>query len=943
MSNSSPLPNSPRSSTSTSTWDRVASVIVAGAVVLAGLAVGPAANAAPIEAVSGTVLGQTTTLNPVSGVGAVLGYFRTEVDCRVNRDGLNMPLPEGTSTLVLGEDVGYIWSWSWPWPAAPDAVIGFVRYYKNHADGGSSCYAVTRDDFPSGVTATITGPVKVGAEIAASAGPVLPVDADPSTRTPASKISYAWTIGTEVVGTEKKFTPLATQAGSELKLTVTAKNFRYNDSVHSVDLGTIEGGSLDVEAHYTGTPKVGVQLSATKPTDLPAGAEVAYDWKVAGSSTATTQTFTPTPQDAGKSVTLTVKATARSFDDVSDTTTGATIANGTMMLVADYTGNLQVGQKLTATKPTGLPAGADVTYDWRVSGTTAGNGPTFVPLGKHGGMNLALTVSATSDGYDDATDTTLGNPVALGRLNVEADYTGTPAVGQELTGKTQGGLPEDAVVTYTWLVAGTKTETGQTFTPTTAQANLKVSLLVTATSLGYEDAQDQTYDVTIAKASMTFTAAYQGTAKVDVQLTADKPTGLPDGAEVTYDWQVAGASRGTEQMFTPSPIDEGKTLTLTVTAKASGYNDASDTTADTTVAAGTIVVAAAFTGDPTPGQQLTATKPTNLPDGAVVSYLWTVADATPVSGQTFTPAPGDAEKSLTLTVKITATGYGDASDSTEPVTIRSSTIKVVAAYTPAPKVGVELSAMAQTGLPTGAEVTYAWSVAGGSSGTGSTFVPAPGDAGKNLSLTVSAKADNYVASSDTTRAVAVAKGSVATSAALTVTDPMAGQFIRASVPGLPNGARVDYLWGTAKKKSDCRPQFAAQVWFPVTSLVEGRYICVTARVTASGYLNGTATATTTTPARASTLTLSDSTPGRGQEFVVSVNRLLPRQAYVLWVDGSKLTGTVDVDGRIDRTISFPTSAKAGRHSVLVQTFYANADGSQGPISYNGVRYPTVHR
>ena len=127
---------------------------------------------------------------------------------------------------------------------------------------------------------------------------------------------YQWLAnGSPITGaTAKAFKPTAAQLGQRLRAKVTAtKSGSHNGSATSPPTVTVAQGvfALTADPVVSGTPQVGVQLSATNGTWSPAGAYT-YHW-FAGSTRiegATASTFTPTAAELGQPIRVKVTSNA---------------------------------------------------------------------------------------------------------------------------------------------------------------------------------------------------------------------------------------------------------------------------------------------------------------------------------------------------------------------------------------------------------------------------------------------------------------------------------------------------------------------------------------------------------------------------------------------------------------------------------------------------------
>ncbi|MCW5953679.1 MAG: hypothetical protein KIT69_15610, partial [Propionibacteriaceae bacterium] len=163
---------------------------------------------------------------------------------------------------------------------------------------------------------------------------------------------------------------------------------------------------------------------------------------------------------------------------------------------------------------------------------------------------------------------------------------GSPRVGLTLTAIPGTWVPEGAEVSYRWLV-GKKPipgATGETFVPTAAQVGKVITLEVTVDGRTKQNAE--------------LAAVYRGvfTGAPKPRLVAPVAVGHPVSVEVgtwavpgvsfSYQWKRNGKKikKATKASYTPASSDQGKKLTVTVTARAPGYLTKSVTSAAVKVA-----------------------------------------------------------------------------------------------------------------------------------------------------------------------------------------------------------------------------------------------------------------------------------------------------------------------------------------------------------------------
>src|SRR5690606_21351937 len=134
------------------------------------------------------------------------------------------------------------------------------------------------------------------------------------------------------------------------------------------------------------------------------------------------------------------------------------------------------------------------------------------------------------------------------------------------------------------------------------------------------------------------TVSIDGTPQVGLELTANVGTWNPTDVTFSYVWQSNGAPivGETASTYTPTPDQDGKTISLVVTGTKAGYTDGTTTSLGVTVAPSAITsTTPAITGTPVVDGTLTAVPGGWGPPGVVLTYQWAVGGVD-VTGETGT-------------------------------------------------------------------------------------------------------------------------------------------------------------------------------------------------------------------------------------------------------------------------------------------------------------------
>jgi surface antigen len=338
--------------------------------------------------------------------------------------------------------------------------------------------------------------------------------------------------------------------------------------------------------------------------------------------------------------------------------------------------------------------------------------------------------------------------------------SGTPQVGEKLKTSRGKWSAKKLTFSYQWLANGKPISgaTKRSFTPGPDQLGKRIRAKVTATKSGSDPgtaASEPTVGVAKGVFANTAPPAVQGTPQVGVPLSANPGTWSAPGT-FGYQWFAGGdkVDGATDATFTPTADQLGRGVKVRVTVSAPGYRTTRVRSGATDkVAPGRFTASTPPTvsGVPQVDQPLTASPGSWTPAGTV-SYQWLV-DGTPVHGATgtsYTPTPADLHKTVAIQVTLEQRGYDDAVAASVPTAkvapgtfLNTQPPTIVGTA----QVGVPLTGKKGAWSPK-ATIAYHWRVDGQpvQGETGRTFTPRPQDAGKPVTLEVTASRDGYLTS-----------------------------------------------------------------------------------------------------------------------------------------------------------------------------------------------------
>ncbi len=324
----------------------------------------------------------------------------------------------------------------------------------------------------------------------------------------------------------------------------------------------------------------------------------------------------------------------------------------------------------------------------------------------------------------------------------EPGIAGAHAVGETLTATPPSWFQDDVTTEVAWLRDGQPIGDAddETYEITPADVDHTISASFTGSKPDYTDTTVETDGIELVAdpaPEPLGQPSITGTTEVGKELVAHT-AGWPVTGESKFTWTVGGEPRGVGGDYTIRPEDLGQAVRLTETFTSDGREDATVTVDSAVVTKGTAQALwkpQSFLNVAQVGQALAASKATWTVDG-VSTYVWTVDGAQVGTGPLYMLTPADLGKRITATETFTSPGYHVATNAlTSPAVIPGAAPLATTAprISGTIRVGSTLEAVPGTWPVAGAS-TLAWSVAGQTVGTGTTYVVKAADAGKPLRL-----------------------------------------------------------------------------------------------------------------------------------------------------------------------------------------------------------------
>lgn len=340
----------------------------------------------------------------------------------------------------------------------------------------------------------------------------------------------------------------------------------------------------------SGKPAVGQKLSVAAPVLTPAGT-VVYQWYrgTSGISGAASSSYTLTPADAEQSLSVTVTATGVGMNPLTLTSKSVVVAKGTFTAAPApaIAGTAKVGSSLTANPGTWSPTGATLAYQWyrgssAISGAT---GRTYTPAAADNGQYLKVRVRATRAGYTTLDRWSVSRKVVAGSIvaTKTLSISGSARYGQTL--KVSQGWTSGSKIGYQWYSNGKaiRGATKSSLYMGTGYVGTKIAVRVTVSKPGYTTRSATSPALTVGKASMATKSVptISGTKKAGYTLTASSGAYSTTPTSYAYQWYRNGAaiSGAKYRTYKLTTADNGKKITVRVTARKTGYYNRAATSA----------------------------------------------------------------------------------------------------------------------------------------------------------------------------------------------------------------------------------------------------------------------------------------------------------------------------------------------------------------------------
>lgn len=452
---------------------------------------------------------------------------------------------------------------------------------------------------------------------------------------------------------------------------------------------------------------------------------------------------------------------------------------------------------VTSAAPTlSLPSG--ITLD-QGKLTAAAEGTYQIPftsgdyIGTRVGFTGTLTVESAYHTF------TAPVPTISGTVKVDATLTADPGTWD----------PEPESLAYQWKSNGVDISGANqsSYVVKVADLGSQLTVAVTGTSAGFAD-KTVTSAPTSAVGSSTFTApgdvSVAGTFAVGNTVSVDPGTWTPTPGGFSYQWLRDGVAiqNATTNSYLLTADDQGKVVSVEVTATRDGYADESVRSAGTTVALGTMTGdKPIIVGTPALGQTLQVGTGFWSPSPSF-SLQWYRAGY-PIAGATdytYVVTTDDVGKAITVSQTGTVAGYQPLtrlSDPTLTIPEGAFTKPSIVAITGTLAVGNTVTAEPGSAWdPSADSFSYQWFRDGSPvvGSTASSYALSADDQGHLIKVTVTAHKAGYADASVDSVADTVAKGLLDGTKPTISGSGVFGETLQASSPAWSPVANLSWQW-----------------------------------------------------------------------------------------------------------------------------------------------------
>ena len=552
----------------------------------------------------------------------------------------------------------------------------------------------------------ITGTAKVGELLTAvvSDSDGLPKD-----------IAYKWIANGVEVGAARTYKLTEADKGKRLSVQVVFTDKKgFIESAASDVTEPVAALNKPASVIIKGTLRVGQTLinAITDTNGVPSN--IRYQWLADGVEVGTASTYKLTDNDKGKRISLQVTFIDNDgFEESATATTSTPVAAlNNPASVAVY-GDVRVGERLTAVIADANGVPSDVTYQWLADGTEVGNTSSYTPTETDKGKRLSVQVSFTdNDGFtEDVLSTT--EPVKALNKPASVVINGIAKVGETLTATITDDNGVSSNIIYRWMVDGTLVATASRYRLAEADKGKAVTLRVIFTdNEGFNENVTSEPTAPVKALNKVASVAIVGITRVGETLIPVVTDANGISSDISYQWRANGVEVGTQDRYTLTEADKGKTVNLQVIfIDNDGFEEDVTSAPTAPIQALNKPASVAINGVVKVGETLTATISDANGVSSSVSHQWLVNKSYVGMSASYTLTERDKGGRVSLRVMfVDGEGFNESVTSAQTAPVSPLNYPASVAIDGIVRVGETLTAIItdDNGVPI--DATYKWMV-----------------------------------------------------------------------------------------------------------------------------------------------------------------------------------------------------------------------------------------
>lgn len=528
-------------------------------------------------------------------------------------------------------------------------------------------------------------------------------------------IAYKWLANGVEVGTARTYKATEADKGKRLSVQVVFTDKKgFIESAASDVTEPVAALNKPASVIIKGTLRVGQTLinAITDANGVPSN--IRYQWLADGVEVGTASTYKLTDNDKGKRISLQVTFIDNDgFEESATATTGTPVAALNKPASVAVYGDVRVGERLTAVIADANGVPSDVTYQWLADGTEVGNTSSYTPTETDKGKRLSVQVSFTdNDGFtEDVLSTT--EPVKALNKPASVVINGIAKVGETLTATITDDNGVSSNIIYRWMVDGTLVATASRYRLTEADKGKAVTLrVIFADNEGFNENVTSEQTAPVKALNKAASVAIVGITRVGETLIPVVTDANGISSDISYQWRANGVEVGTQDRYTLTEADKGKTINLQVSfIDDDGFEENVTSAPTAPIQALNKPASVTINGVVKVGETLTATISDANGISSSINHQWLVNKSYVGMSASYTLTERDKGGRVSLRVMfVDGEGFNESVTSAQTAPVSPLNYPASVAVDGIVRVGETLTAIItdDNGVPIGA--TYKWMI-----------------------------------------------------------------------------------------------------------------------------------------------------------------------------------------------------------------------------------------